>query len=999
MQGGVKIYRGAAAAARHYLEADHSRVDDYYLAEGTGLAERLTASPEVGVCSLGMMDGDAYESWVAGIDPETGLRRGMVRQDAHAVRFVEVTVNGPKSWSLAAALHPDIAAAYDRAQDAAASQIVAWLAEHATTRVGPRDARVQVPVERIEAAVVRHYTSRAGDPHRHLHLQINARVWAEGKWRGLHTVGVRDSIDAMNGIGHAAVMTDPGFRQALAAHGLTVDPGTGEIHQLAPFTGEFSARAKQIGRNVARYEAEWRDAHHGQEPGPKLMRAWDARAWADGRPDKVIPKDGDELTDRWVEELYRLGYHDPEPAPAPTPFTRVAAVAARPGEVDRDAAVEVIVSRLGARRSGWNTADIRGEAEQLIARTGVVAETAVRLELAEDLTARTLAACLPLLPGQEAVPEHIRALTSPAVLEVEADLTTRLTARARPVPSVALPMVRQVAARTRLDADQLRVVAALADRAPLLVVEGAAGAGKTTTLALANTVLARQQHRLVIVTPTLKAAQVARREVGTHAFSAAWLIHQHGFRWDDNGHWTRLPTADRSPQPGAVLHRGDVLLVDEAGMLDQDTARALFTLADETGTRIALVGDRHQLPAVGRGGVLDLAARWADPTTVLTLDTVHRFADPEYAELSLAMRGIDPTNDRTGEHPGKPGERSGERRGEPGKRRGEVTTPGGQRVASRTQRLLSRQTRRGEQSGHRSGQVFDALCARDQIKLYPSENARTVALAAEAAATGALVMADTREQVALLNDAIRQHRIDNREVDDSRVVTTNGGERIGVGDRIATRRNSTGLGVANRDTWTVTGIQPDGTVVVAGEHGRRSLPAGYVREQVELAYVTTVYGAQGETTSQAHLALGEHTGAASAYVAMTRGRDNNTAHLVADTLEDARRQWVDTFSRDRADLGPSHAAALAAEEAAKYAGQLQRPSGLSLAERLQLAALRDTQGRHQQRPGPRLPIEPSAPPVPDEPWEIAEPGSRRRPEDITLHRSPGPDRGGPGIGR
>ena len=86
--------------------------------------------------------------------------------------------------------------------DRAASQIVGWLAQHATTRVGPRGRQVQVPVERIEAVSVRHYTSRAGDPHRHLHLQINARVFAVGKWRGLHTIGVRDSIDAINGIGH-----------------------------------------------------------------------------------------------------------------------------------------------------------------------------------------------------------------------------------------------------------------------------------------------------------------------------------------------------------------------------------------------------------------------------------------------------------------------------------------------------------------------------------------------------------------------------------------------------------------------------------------------------------------------------------------------------------------------------------------------------------------------------------------------------------------------------
>ena len=127
-----------------------------------------------------------------------------------AVRFVEVIVNGPKTWSLAAALHPEIAAAYDAAQDRAAAEIVGWVAEHATTRVGPRGRQVQVPVEQIEAAVIRHYTSRAGDPHRHLHLQVNARVWAAGAWRGLHSVGVRDSLEAINGIGHAAVADRPG---------------------------------------------------------------------------------------------------------------------------------------------------------------------------------------------------------------------------------------------------------------------------------------------------------------------------------------------------------------------------------------------------------------------------------------------------------------------------------------------------------------------------------------------------------------------------------------------------------------------------------------------------------------------------------------------------------------------------------------------------------------------------------------------------------------------
>ena len=105
--------------------------------------------------------------------------------------------------------------------------------------------------------MIRHYTSRAGDPHRHLHLQVNARVWAARGWRALHSVGVRVSIEAINGIGHAAVATDPEFRTVLAVRGFTLEPESGEIRELRPFVGVFSARTAQIGRNIDRYEAKW----------------------------------------------------------------------------------------------------------------------------------------------------------------------------------------------------------------------------------------------------------------------------------------------------------------------------------------------------------------------------------------------------------------------------------------------------------------------------------------------------------------------------------------------------------------------------------------------------------------------------------------------------------------------------------------------------------------------------------------------------------------------
>jgi conjugative relaxase-like TrwC/TraI family protein len=841
MHGGLKIYRGSAVAARNYVEADRSRADDYYLAEGSGHAELYLArrgESGASVSHAASLDGDAYETWVAGYDVASGEAKGRLRADDQAVRFGEVAINGPKTWSLAAALHPQIAAAYDAAQQRAAEEIIGWVTQHATTRVGPRGLQVQVPVDEVEAVIVRHYTSRAGDPHRHLHLQINARVKIADRWRGLHTVGVRDSLGAINGIGEAVMTCDPEFRAVLAAHGYTLEEKTGEILELAPYVGRFSARTNQIRTNVDRYEAEWRTDHPHQEPGQKLRMAWDRRAWAQARPDKVVPRDGLEMSRHWISELKGLGFRPPSGWRSPP--------GARIGDLDRAAIVETVLSRLASQRSAWNAADLRGEVEKQIARADIVAAGTVRRELTEDLAARALEVSVPLLPGDN-TPEHVRALTSPRALQVEEALTTRLTNRL----TTGSPQSRpgRVPPWEQFDDAQRQVLAAINGNAPLLVVEGAAGAGKTSTLAAARYLVEARGSRLVVVTPTLKASQVAERELGTRASSAAWLIHQHRFRWDDDGHWTRDP---REPvthrHPAAILRRGDVLLVDEAGMLDQDTALALVTIADEAKARLVLLGDRHQLPAVGRGGVLDLAVTIAPSEARLTLDVIHRFEDPEYAELSLLMR-----------------------------------------------------------RGERPGEVFDRLHARGEIRIHATDVERLHALAGEPG----LIIADTLDQVAGLNAVIKARRISDGDLSDpgggEPTATTYAGVAITVGDRIATRRNDPDLEVANRDTWTVTRVHGDGGLDVREGFRIRHLPSYYVEFNVELAYATTAYGAQGQTTDDAHVLITEHSGAAATYVGMTRGQHRNIAHLVADSTADAREQWVSAFGRDGADLGPAYA--------------------------------------------------------------------------------------------
>jgi hypothetical protein len=254
-------------------------------------------------------------------------------------------------------------------------------------------------------------------------------------------------------------------------------------------------------------------------------------------------------------------------------------------------------------------------------------------------------------------------------------------------------------------------------------------------------------------------------------------------------------------------------------------------------------------------------------------------------------------------------------------------------------------------------------------------------LAAEHVGRGERValVVDTREQAADLNTVVRDRLVADGRVDDTRAAVTGAGQRIGAGDRITTRRNDPTLAIANRDTWTVTAVRPGGELVVAPTDGasavvtpargpvtpargpvtpagvgERVLPVGYVAGHVELAYASTAHGVQGDTVPAAHLLVGEHTGAASAYVGMTRGREANTAHLVAADTAEAREKWIAVFARDRADLGPAHAARQAALDLDRYGPAAAAPPQLEPpAVRRPPESLRLRAPQHRPTPGVR----------------------------------------------
>jgi hypothetical protein len=862
VRGGVTFFRsGGGAAARAYLEQDHARADDYYLTEGAGLADRVVVSGDGAVLVSGALDGDAYEAWADWRDPVTGETHGTPRErkivdpvsgvvvgSASSPRFVEMTVNSDKTLSIAAALNPAVSAALDAAQRDAADEMTAYMGRHSRTRVGPLGRQRLVAVERLEAAVISHRTSRAGDPHRHLHLQWNARVFAEAKWRGLDTATTLRQQGALRGIGESVINSHPQLRQALAEAGYTFDPATGKVVELEPYVAGMSKRAVQVDANRTVLEAEWRAAHPGVTPGPKIVRSWDRQAWDRDRPEKKPSVLSNEA--RWVGELVDAGYT--------APARQVPLVAVSIASLDRDRIAADVVRQVSAGRSAWSVADLHDAAGHLVAGTGITANKGVLGELLEDLTARAVDRSTALTePALGVMPEAVRHLTSTHVIAVDKDLSDRFAARATHAGvDAALPDV-VVAGGRELGAQQRAVVQAMAGTHQLVVVEGAAGAGKTTALLAAKEVLAGQGRRQVVVAPTVKAAKEATQATGSQASSIHKLLYQHGWRWDDAGQWTRLAVGDVDPKTGAVfagpspeyvLDARTQVVVDEAGMIDQDTGRALLVTADDAGAPIVLMGDRAQLAAVGRGGVLDKAVLLT--ASHVDVDEVHRFTDPEYAALTVRMRN----------------------REEP-------------------------------------GVIFDQLTARGQVQIHTTEAQAFTAMSegglADTAAGRTVAMSvSTNEAATALNGAVRDARLTAGLVTEGRTATGSDGVLIGRGDLVMTRRNDTDLGVANRDLYTVAKVHRDGGLVVVGsDRRRRTLTPEYVAEKVHLGYATTAHGNQGTTVDTAHMLFSPGVGAAGVYVPMTRGRDANTLHVVAVDHEDAREQFIEAMTRESGDRG------------------------------------------------------------------------------------------------
>jgi conjugative relaxase-like TrwC/TraI family protein len=391
-----------------------------------------------------------------------------------------------------------------------------------------------------------------------------------------------------------------------------------------------------------------------------------------------------------------------------------------------------------------------------------------------------------------------------------------------------------------LDVLQRDAAAAVAGHDRLVLVIGPAGTGKTTMLRSAVADLGVQGRGVYGVSPTAKAARTLERETGMRSDTVAKLIHE----------WTR---PDRPPETPWRLPHGTTLIVDEASMLGTPSLHQLTELATLNDWRLALIGDPRQLQAVGRGGMFtELCATGR----TIELERVHRFEQPWEAEASLLLRHGD-----------------------------------SRALDIYQQHHRIRPGTLDEHLDHFAHEWLDHHAAGDNVA----------------------IMASTNQHVDLINDRVQSVRHDHEQLDPACPVPIGGSEYAYTGDVIATRRNdrhlttTSGERVRNRDLWTVTQTHDNGDLTVTPltgtGTGQITLPADYVSLHVRLGYAATEMGTQSDTVT-ASLELASHaTTCRNLYVAMTRGRHDNTVCVITQThdLGEARDILDTILTIDRAD--------------------------------------------------------------------------------------------------
>jgi conjugative relaxase-like TrwC/TraI family protein len=786
-ESGEDIAPTSSGAEDYYFKADGDTLLTAFA--GSGSSElNLGATPK---------NGD-YAALMSGTNPRTEqpfcskTRRTQLKTDNRALAGYSTSFNVEKSLSLLyATLTRSQQIVFERALMEAASRAIHHLENRGifAYRTGAQGSTTHPG--KVIAATYLHFTNRNQEPHLHVHAEIpNLVLGKDGQWRTL------DARELYRRQVEIAALFDASLACVLqrdlpdVANHLECAPGrsglvvAGIDHSTIM---RFSTRRQEIQSALLAMGASGADA---------------ARAAAKRTRQAKAAVEGQTLREEWKACLSGVSPSSGDLTPATL------------------LAVEALVFK---NNSVFKQHDLdRAVAILSMLHGGISALPEITSALCQQLGVIRL----PGLINEEFC------FTTETFRQFETDLLRFARKASMPTQRFSLPdgqielALRQCEQEKgfALRDEQVRAMRHATDGRQIVIIQGAAGTGKSASLAALKIAYSAAGHRVFGLAPSGAAAAELQKSSGIDSQT----IHALLMRLEND--------SARSP---FGLTNLDVLVLDEAGMVDTRTLHKLMGYVEAAGAKVLLVGDSKQLEAVGSASTLHMLTQHLGAAR---LEQITRQRNAEDRAISQAW-----------------------------------FSDAGDAPAMMQRRGLLRTTSNEQPS--------------------PIELMLTDAIQARKAGTdwsGILLLADRNSHVNQLNQRVREIRMINGELDNTvekvvQVSNDRGYSRqlaLCPGDRIMLRKNAKldQTPVFNGDRAIVISIEqrlsgadatPQIETVIRARLDRSGTEICWCLsdyDKLDHAYSMTVHKSQGLTVEHAFYLVSETTNRRSAYVAFTRSK-------------------------------------------------------------------------------------------------------------------------------
>jgi conjugative relaxase-like TrwC/TraI family protein len=614
---------GAAATVSAY----HAKEENYYFSQAGGV-EGLSAAPGAQghvrvhgelASQLGFTPGAAItEADLTNLLSGRNAAGEQVGRE-HKVIGIDLTFSAPKSVSVAGLLtlrDPKIIEAHDQAVLETMREIERYAAgtqKYIDEKITP------VKTGNMAYVTVRDGFNRNHDPHLHTHVVV-ANMTAYGD-KIMALDGRQIMRHDFNKLGDSLYQNKLAANLKEAGYSLTYGQKGHWRMDVVPLAveREFSTRRVEIEaakERGIRDMAAWRATRKEKDPQVEkvgVFADWQARVGQyEAKTVEQNRADGQAAREAWirdakfaVEARQELAGERGDTEPA-----RWQAAARRATEQSAAATPHALLTEYlteVARGEAWNPITYAEAEQRLIGEV-----RAGRLLMTDD--------------GRYTTWEMVRA-DREALRERSATVALALRPEAAAF-QVAEYAKTNVALGLRGLSEQQAVAAAgiLAATRGTVVVQGDAGAGKTTMLKAVNDISVRNGWEVVGLAVQGVAARKLEEESGIRSMTL-------------NSYLARERADAKAKFPDLHVRSPRFVVIDESSMLGSRELSELIRRADPHGDKVVLVGDRNQIQGVGAGRPFDRLVETADQAgQLLNLSENYRQRNKELREAVMLAR-------------------------------------------------------------------------------------------------------------------------------------------------------------------------------------------------------------------------------------------------------------------------------------------------------------------------------------------------------------------------